>query len=139
MVRTITTALGILGVILIGGAKRSPVHPDVEHPQTPDERAWDMPKMELEPQLAEIFTVRRCKFISGMTCRIKYNGKAPLPSEVFFTEYDAEGKALGPRTRLIYPKLEKGETGVATFRLRSGHPARVVLAGSWNGPWRNPY
>lgn len=103
------------------------------------ERAFRPPNFELEGRLAKIFTVSRCEYISGLTCQIHYNGKLPLPSEVFFTEFDEQGKKAGPRVRLIYPELKRGETGMATFRTRLGRPAKIVLKGEWNGPWRDPY
>jgi hypothetical protein len=102
-------------------------------------KAFRIPKFELAGKLSKIFKVSRCEYISGLTCRIHYNGKLPLPSEVFFTEFDDHGKKAGPRVRLIYPELNPGETGIATFRIRLSSPAKIVLEGEWNGPWRDPY
>lgn len=102
-------------------------------------KAFRLPKFELHGNLVKIFTVTRCEYISGLTCRIHYNGKLPLPSEVFFTEFDDHCKQAGPGVRLIYPELKRGETGVATFRIRLSTPAKIVLKGEWNGPWRDPY
>lgn len=95
--------------------------------------------MELQGDLSKIFDVCGCEYISGMTCRIHYNGARPLPSQVFFSEYDDKGNRAGPEVRLIYPKLEPGETGYATFRIRRSSPAKVSLRGEWKGPWRDPY
>ena len=103
------------------------------------EGSFRYPTFELQDGLADIFSVSDCEYISGMTCRIHYNGKKPLPSEVFFTGYDSSGKADGELVRLIYPQLRPGETGYATFRIRSSSPTKVVLRGKWEGPWRNPY
>ena len=97
------------------------------------------PDFVLKGKLQDIFAVSDCKFISGISCKITYNGKLPLPSEVFFTEFDAKGRVLGKKTRLIYPHLNPGERGTATFRTRTGEPAQIVLMGVWNGPWKNPY
>ncbi len=99
----------------------------------------NLPKLELSGRLREIVSFSDCKFISGLTCRVEYNGKSPLPSEVFFTEYDSAGRKLGKKTRLVYPHLKAGERGSATFRLRSLSPARIVLQGVWGGPWKDPY
>lgn len=104
-----------------------------------NDHAFRVPKIELREKLAKIFSVSDCKYISGLTCRIRYNGTAPLPSEVFFTEFDDQGRKAGSRTRLIYPKLKAGERGYATFRIRLAEPAKIVLEGEWNGPWRDPY
>jgi hypothetical protein len=101
--------------------------------------AFCIPSFELKGNLAKIFSVSRCEFISGLTCRIHYDGAMPLPSEVFFTEFDENDKQAGARVRLIYPKLKKGETGVATFRIRMPNPAKILLEGEWKGPYRNPY
>ncbi|HVB88032.1 MAG TPA: hypothetical protein VNK23_15330 [Candidatus Dormibacteraeota bacterium] len=116
-------------------------NPDAQHRKLQDQTAqgFVIPKFELAGKLSKIFTVSRCEYISGLTCHIHYNGKLPLPSEVFFTEFDEHGKKAGPRVRLIYPKLNSGETGVATFRIRLSTPAKIVLEGEWNGPWRDPY
>jgi hypothetical protein len=98
-----------------------------------------IPSFELKGNLAKIFSISNCDFISGLTCKIHYNGALPLPSEVFFMEYDEHGKQAGTRVRLIYPELKKGETGVATFRIHMVNPAKIVLEGEWNGPYRDPY
>jgi hypothetical protein len=111
----------------------------VEGPSKRDDQLFSYPKLVLEDKLARTFTVDGCEYISGMTCRISYNGKEPLPSEVFFIELDQAGKTLGPKIRLIYPKLKPGESGKATFRIRSNNPAKIVLQGHWNGPWKDPY
>jgi hypothetical protein len=105
---------------------------------TEERRAWGYPTIELQGRLHDIFTVTHCQYISGLSCRISYNGRAPLPSEMLFVPYDVAGKTEGPRVRVIYPRLEPGESGTATFRIGS-HPARLVLRGVWDGPWRDPY
>lgn len=97
-----------------------------------------LPKFELKGNLVKIFKITDCEYISGITCKIEYNGALPLPSQVFFTEFDDQGRLAGRRVRLIYPRLEPGETGRATFRIRI-HAAKIVLQGEWNGPWRDPY
>jgi hypothetical protein len=101
--------------------------------------AFCIPSLELKGNLAKIFSISGCKFISGLTCRISYSGAMPLPSEIFFTEFDEHGKSAGARVRFIYPELKKGETGAANFRIRTGNPAKIVLEGEWKGPYRDPY
>jgi hypothetical protein len=101
--------------------------------------SFSYPEIDLDGRLRDIFVVSECKYVSGLSCRIQYNGKAPLPGEVFFTEFDGKGHRLGRRTRLIYPELKKGASGVATFRLRSNSPARIRLEATGKGPWKNPY
>jgi hypothetical protein len=103
----------------------------------PDADGFQVPKFELKGKLAKIFDIKDCEYISGITCRIHYNGVLPLPSRVFFTELDENGHP-GPRVRLIYPELKPGETGRATFRIHS-HPATIVLQGEWKGRWQDPY
>ena len=49
------------------------------------------------------------------------------------------GKAGGPDVRLLYPRLEPGETGSGTFRIRLSFPAKVRRRGDWKGPWQDPY
>jgi hypothetical protein len=100
---------------------------------------WCVPHMRLNGDLSKIFTINDCAAISGLTCRIKYNGKMPLPSEVFFIEFDRYGKALGKATRLIYPRLRSGKSGVATFRILTAHATTIELTAKWNGPWKDPY
>jgi hypothetical protein len=104
-----------------------------------EESGFRVPTFQLTGKLAKIFSIQKCEYISGLTCRIRYNGAAPLPSEVYFTEFDQQGRKVGPRVRLIYPKLKPKETGVATFRIRMAEPTKIVLQGEWNGPWRDPY
>jgi len=122
-------AVCALSVLLLG-CQPSPAAAD---------QAFTYPIVELDERLREIFTVSGCQYISGLTCRIHYNGSAALPTEVFFIEFGGDGKRLGKRTRLIYPKLEKGESGAATFRIKTSSPARIRLEASGNGPWKNPY
>ncbi len=97
------------------------------------------PAIELDTRLREIFTISDCTYISGLTCKVHYNGKAPLPTEVFFVELDAKDKPIGKRVRLIYPHLKKGESGLATFRIQAAAPAQIRLEASGNGPWKDPY
>jgi len=103
------------------------------------ENGFRIPVFQLTGKLAKIFSIHKCEYISGLTCRIRYNGAAALPSEVFFTEFDQRGHKAGPHVRLIYPELKPGETGAVTFRIRLAEPAKIVLQGEWNGPWRDPY
>lgn len=110
-----------------------------EQAKTGPHDGFRIPSFELKGKLVKIFSVSDCEYISGLTCRIHYNGAAPLPSEVFFTEFDKQGRQAGRRVRLIYPELKPGEAGWATFRIRLNEPAKVVLQGEWNGPRRSPY
>lgn len=105
-----------------------------------NKEGWCMPVLKLTGDLNKIFTIPEtdCEYISGMTCRISYNGKLPLPSEVYFIQFDKNGKKLGDQIRLIYPKLEANESGTATFRINS-NPATIELIGKWEGPYINPY
>jgi hypothetical protein len=100
---------------------------------------WCVPVMKLTGDLQKIFNITDCHAISGLTCRISYNGKLPLPSEVFFIELDKAGNVVGKRTRLIYPKLKRGESGYATFRVNGTSTSMIVLTGVWEGPYKNPY
>jgi hypothetical protein len=100
---------------------------------------FEYPRLVLHGKLATTLVIDHCEYISGMTCRIRLKETAALPSRVFFTEYDSAGKQVGRKVRLIYPKLNPGESGKATFRLRSSIPSKIVLRGEWKGPWRDPY
>ena len=108
-----------------------------------NDRGWCVPKLKLEGDLSKIFAIptSKCQAISGLTCRITYNGRLPLPSEVFFEETSTDGKKLSKPVRLIYPHLKKGETGVATFRISSHNTVTttITLIAKWEGPWENPY
>jgi hypothetical protein len=108
-------------------------------PASDADDAFRIPKFELVGKLAKGFSISDCKYVSGLTCRIHFNGAIPLPSEVFFTELDEHGSQAGARVRLIYPELKSGETGWATFRIRLATPTKIVLQGEWNGAYRNPY
>ena len=61
-----------------------------------NKEGWCMPALKLTGDLNIIFNIPEtdCEYISGMTCRITYNGKLPLPSEVFFVQHDENGKKL---------------------------------------------
>jgi hypothetical protein len=98
---------------------------------------FTFPILELKGRVAEIFTFYDAEYISGMTCRIKYNGIKPLPSNVFFSEYDNESKEISHKVKLIYPELKAGESGYATFRI-NGHPSKLVIWSEGEGPWESP-
>jgi hypothetical protein len=100
---------------------------------------FPLPKFELAGKLAQSFEITDCEYISGLTCRIHYNGTFPLPAQIFFTEFDERWQQAGGKVRLNYPHLRAGETGRATFRIRLSSPAKIVLWGDRRGPWRNPY
>jgi hypothetical protein len=76
---------------------------------------WCVSVMKLTGDLRKIFSITDCHAISGLTYKMSYNGKLPLPSEIFSVEFDKDGNVVGKKTRLIYPKLKPGETGYATF------------------------
>jgi hypothetical protein len=99
-----------------------------------NDEGWCVPVIKLSGDLQKIFNVTDCHAISGLTCKIAYNGKLPLPSEVFFIEYDKDGLSVGGKTRLIYPELKPGESGKATFRIKSVSSTNIVLAGVWERP-----
>ena len=96
------------------------------------------PILELKGRVAEIFTFYDAEYFSGLTCRIKYNGMKPLPSNVYFSEYDSETKEISHKIKLIYPELKAGESGYATFRI-NGHPSKLVIWSEGEGPWESPY
>jgi len=110
------------------------VHLKAENNNSP----FTYPILELKGLVAEIFTFYDAEYISGLTCRIKYNGAKPLPSKVFFSEYDSKSKEISHKVRLIYPKLNTGESGYATFRIKST-PSKLVIWSEGEGPWENPY
>ena len=90
-------------------------------------------------RLIDTFEFSKCDAISGMTCHIALKKGAQLPSRVFMQGLDSRNQPLGKRRLLIYPELKAGEGGWATFlRVPSG-ATTVVLAGQWNGPYRDPY
>lgn len=99
---------------------------------------WEYPKIEIMGVAAEIFAVSDCRWISGLSCSIRYNGKKPLPSRVVFSEYSEGGEIIAGPTVLIYPRLEEGELGQATFRLHAS-PAKIVVEGQGSGPWESPF
>ena len=132
----------ILPLFFVFLIARAAADPECEnHGFLVNDEGWCVRKLLLEGDLAKIFTIpiSRCQRISGLTCKIQYNGQLSLPSEVFFIELDSKGKRLGKPIRMIYPQLKKGETGYATFRIRSSDSSTIVLTGKWDGPWKDPY
>ena len=106
--------------------------------QSQHEASVRLPVIVLNGDLAKIFEITDCEYISGLTCRIRYNGSLPLPSRVYFRETDERGKTSDARVRLIYPELKPGESGKATFRIRFAMPSKIILDGEWKGPWQDP-
>jgi hypothetical protein len=101
--------------------------------------AFKYPRLVLNGRLSDTFLFDQCEYISGMTCRITLKAGRTLPSQVFFTEFDGAGKQVKRKVRLVYPNLKPGESGRATFRLRSGTPSKIVMYGEWKGAWKSPY
>ncbi len=100
--------------------------------------AFAYPSIDPKGIIGEIFNFYEAEWISGLTCKIKYNGKKPLPSKVFFSAYDRRGKEISHRIRLIYPNLKNGESGYVTFRI-SNSANLIVIWAEGNGPWESPY
>jgi len=122
-------AMLVAGMVSSAGAQTGGANclsPQIEGPD-----GFCYPTIEMEGKLGEIISVTGCEYISGMSCRITYNGKASLPSKILFTEYDASNVKAGPPTRLLYAPLEPGKSVLAMFRIRMGSPSRVVLEGVW--------
>lgn len=134
----ISSVLLISSVSGISGDNNDP-QDCTKYGKVANDDGWCVPVMKLTGDLQKIFSITDCQAISGLTCRISYNGKLPLPSEVFFVELDKDGNVVGKKTRLIYPKLKPGETGYATFRINSASTVTIVLSGIWKGPYKNPY
>jgi hypothetical protein len=135
----------LVAISWLGGAsaptagRQAPPLPPADQTGPSSEAGFRYPTLELLGQLKDIFAVGKCEYISGMTCKIKYTGSHPLPSRVYFVEFDEAGKLAGAEVRLLYPRLEPGETGAATFSTRLSSPTKVRLRGEWKGPWQNPY
>src|SRR5690348_16717994 len=77
----------------------------------------EMPHLFLVGRLGRTIAVESCERISGLTCRIRLLPGQTLPSRMYSTELAADGSALGPKTRVIFPNLRPGERGRATLRL----------------------
>jgi hypothetical protein len=99
---------------------------------------FDFPRFVLTGRLGAALTIERCEYVSGLTCTIRLQPDAVLPTRIYSTELGLDGKALGPETRVLYPNLSPGERGRATLSLKT-HPDRIALRGEWNGPWQDPY
>ncbi len=127
-------AVALVALVLVG----SHLKPTQAPCSTQD--GQPIPCIELEPALKQIFVIDHCEAISGLTCRIQYNGKKPLPSEIFFYDIDSSGRQLCKPTRLTYPRLSPGQTGRATFLDRcDADPDHILLKGKWSGPYKSPY
>jgi len=142
----VRNVIAISAVIAWLGGSAQCVPPTLAQPLVPAGQAGESksagfryPRFELQGKLSATLTVSGCEYISGMTCKVSYTGTNPLPSRVYFVEFDEAGHQAGREVRLLYPRLEPGETGSATFRIRLSSPARVRLRGEWKGPWQSPY
>lgn len=91
------------------------------------------PKIEFVGKAGHIFTLKKCEWISGLTCYIHYNGKLEYPSRLYFTAYDTEGKQMENSIPLWGPeRLEKGETGIFTIqKWGERDPARIEIYAIW--------
>jgi hypothetical protein len=90
-------------------------------------------------RLIDTFEFSQCDAVSGMTCHITLKKGAQLPSRVFMQALDSRDQPIGKRRLLIYPALKSAEGGWATFLRTPSGTKTVVLAGEWNGPYRDPY
>jgi hypothetical protein len=117
-------ALALVVVVFVG------FHPGLPQARCSAHNGLSIPCLELQPALSEIFVIDDCEPTPGLSCRIQYNGKKPLPGEVFFYDMDSSGRQPCKPTRLIYPQLKPGQTGRATFLDRCDTiPNYMVLKG----------
>ncbi|MFZ3200496.1 MAG: hypothetical protein WA175_05030 [Candidatus Acidiferrales bacterium] len=107
---------------LLAAAPQQGVGVQQKKPNADIENAFRSPEFELKGKLAKIFRLSHCEYISGLTCRIHYNGALALPSELFFTEFDDHGKPdlpFGSSTRnsiLAKPAWQHFESASAPQR-----------------------
>jgi len=102
----------------------------------PPQECISCPKIVVRGKLARILTISDCDGNSGMTCRIRFKVGMPLPSRIKVQQLDEQNRLVREKF-LPYPDLKSGETGWATFPIRSA--ATVVLVGEWKGAWRSAY
>lgn len=128
----------VLLVVLAGGLTHvaaSAAEPETTcpPPEVLSPSGWCFPKIEVEGRLAQIFEFSDCEWISGLSCKLVYNQKAPFPSRVFFVEYDSAGRLVGKRTRLLFYMVEgPARVSGAMFRLRARHTSCIVVRGEWD-------
>jgi hypothetical protein len=109
--------------------------PDCGPVKVKNKNGWCVLRIEMEGDLSKILEFGDCKYISGLSCDLSYNGELPFPDKVLFDEYDENGKLLAKDVRLLFytDPEKKGSARItgAMFRFKS-NPSRIVLRGIWN-------
>jgi len=59
-----------------------------KHGMAANDEGFCVRVIKLAEDLQRIFSITECHAISGVTCKIAYNGKFPLPSEILSIAYD---------------------------------------------------
>ncbi|MBI3755912.1 MAG: hypothetical protein HY265_07115 [Deltaproteobacteria bacterium] len=84
---------------------------------------------------AEIFKLKKCEYISGITIKIIYNGKHSYPVKIKFTLLDSQGKVMdGDQKKHVFgPRhLKKGQYGIFTIqRYGNDNPSLIEIEGIW--------
>jgi hypothetical protein len=104
----------------------------------PSDNGMPIPHLVLVGHLAQTISIKSCKLISGLTCRICLKSGQELPTRIYSTEVDHKGKKLGPRQRVTYPDIRPGQCGLATLSLQHDS-SKLVIQGVWRGAWQSPY
>lgn len=93
------------------------------------------PKVVFVGKAAEIFRLKECSYISGVTIKITYNGKYSYPARLKFTLFDSHGNVMemDQKKHVFGPKyLEKGQYGIFTIQaLGNEDPSRIEIEGVW--------
>ena len=93
------------------------------------------PKVAFAGKAADMFTLKKCEYISGITVELVYNGSYSYPSKLKFTLLDSDGNILkSDQTKHVFgpQHLEKGQFGIFTIQhTGSDNPSKIIVEGVW--------
>ncbi|THB68135.1 MAG: hypothetical protein D6B27_03205 [Gammaproteobacteria bacterium] len=91
-----------------------------------NDSGWCVPTIKQKESLGNIFTFLNCSYLSGLTCKVKYNGKQLLSQKIYYSQYNLKGEFINKKL-LIYPKLNPDEFGIVTFFHVHGATTNLVI------------
>ncbi len=120
----------LLAVLLFPHLATAQTKSDIQ--QSPD--YW-CPKIEFVGRAAEIFNLKKCEYISGITIKLIYNGKYSYPEKLKYTLLDAQGNTMpeDSKKKVVGPRhLKKGQYGIFTIQnYGNENPAKITIQGIW--------
>lgn len=114
---------------------KSPIAAQEEYEDIQKKPDYWCPQIVFAGKAAEIFRLKKCEYISGITIKLIYNGRHSYPAKLKFTFLDSNGKVMAEdlKKHVFGPHfLKKGQYGIFTIQQYGNeNPALIEIEGIW--------